>query len=96
LLCPQGHEAVGTVESVGEGVTNVKAGDTVVPLYTPECGTCKFCVATGSKRTNLCARIRSTQGKGVMPDGSVRFSCVKDGKRTEIKHFMGCSTFSGE
>jgi S-(hydroxymethyl)glutathione dehydrogenase/alcohol dehydrogenase len=68
----------------------------VVPLYTPECGTCKFCVATGSKRTNLCARIRSTQGKGVMPDGSVRFSCVKDGKRTEIKHFMGCSTFSGE
>ena len=82
-----GHEGGGIVESVGEGVTTLKKGDHVIPLYTPECGTCKFCT---SGKTNLCVRIRATQGKGLMPDGTSRFS--KDGKL--IHHYMGCSTFA--
>ncbi|EDQ89207.1 uncharacterized protein MONBRDRAFT_32407 [Monosiga brevicollis MX1] len=85
--CILGHEAACVVESVGEGVTSVKPGDKVIPCYTPECGDCLFC---NSKKTNLCPKIRSTQGQGVMPDGTTRFS--KDGK--EIFHFMGTSTFS--
>ncbi|KAF2670492.1 formaldehyde dehydrogenase, glutathione dependent [Microthyrium microscopicum] len=82
-----GHEGAGIVESVGEGVTNVKVGDHVVALYTPECGECKFCK---SGKTNLCGKIRATQGKGVMPDGTSRFKC----KGKELLHFMGTSTFS--
>jgi len=82
-----GHEGGGIVESVGEGVTAVKPGDHVVPLYIPQCYNCKFCF---SKKTNLCSVVRSTQGKGLMPDGTTRFKC--NGK--ELFHFMGCSTFS--
>ena len=82
-----GHEGGGVVEEVGAGVTSVKVGDHVIPLYTPECGQCKFCK---SGKTNLCGAIRATQGKGLMPDGTSRFS--KDGK--QILHFMGTSTFS--
>lgn len=82
-----GHEGAGVVESVGEGVTNVKPGDHVIPLYTPECGECKFCK---SGKTNLCGKIRPTQGQGVMPDGTTRFRC----KGKELFHFMGTSTFS--
>ncbi|KUJ83493.1 S-(hydroxymethyl)glutathione dehydrogenase/class III alcohol dehydrogenase [Microbulbifer flavimaris] len=82
-----GHEGGGIVESVGEGVTSVQVGDHVIPLYTPECGECKFCQ---SGKTNLCQKIRETQGKGVMPDGTTRFSI--DGK--PIYHYMGTSTFS--
>ncbi|NVD36331.1 S-(hydroxymethyl)glutathione dehydrogenase/class III alcohol dehydrogenase [Marinobacter lutaoensis] len=82
-----GHEGGGIVESVGEGVTSVAVGDHVIPLYTPECGECKFCK---SGKTNLCQKIRETQGKGLMPDGTTRF--YKDGK--PIYHYMGCSTFS--
>jgi len=82
-----GHEGGGIVEAVGEGVTSVTVGDHVIPLYTPECGQCKFCL---SGKTNLCQAIRSTQGKGLMPDGTSRFS--KDGK--PIFHYMGTSTFS--
>ena len=82
-----GHEGGGIVESIGEGVTSVKVGDHVIPLYTPECGECKFCK---SGKTNLCQKIRATQGKGLMPDGTTRF--FKDGK--PIFHYMGCSTFS--
>nr|WP_310622163.1 S-(hydroxymethyl)glutathione dehydrogenase/class III alcohol dehydrogenase [Pseudovibrio sp. M1P-2-3] len=82
-----GHEGGGIVESVGEGVTSVSVGDHVIPLYTPECGECKFCK---SGKTNLCQKIRETQGKGLMPDGTTRFSC--EGK--PIYHYMGCSTFS--
>src|ERR1043165_2453218 len=82
-----GHEGGGIVEEVGPGVTSVKPGDHVIPLYTPECGKCKFCL---SGKTNLCQAIRATQGKGVMPDGSSRFSL---GGKT-ILHYMGCSTFS--
>jgi len=82
-----GHEGAGIVESVGEGVTSVKAGDHVIPLYIPECGDCKFC---RSPKTNLCQKIRDSQGKGVMPDGTPRFSC----RGKPIYHFMGCSTFS--
>ena len=82
-----GHEGGGIVESVGEGVTSVKVGDHVIPLYTPECGECKFCK---SGKTNLCGKIRETQGKGLMPDGTTRFS--KDGET--IYHYMGTSTFS--
>jgi S-(hydroxymethyl)glutathione dehydrogenase/alcohol dehydrogenase len=85
--CILGHEAGGIVESIGEGVTSVKVGDKVVPCYTPQCNNCIFC---SSKKSNLCPTIRSTQGKGVMPDGTSRFSC--DGKT--IYHFMGTSTFS--
>ncbi len=82
-----GHEGGGIVEEVGAGVTSVKPGDHVIPLYTPECGECKFCK---SGRTNLCQKIRVTQGKGVMPDGTSRFSI----KGKPILHYMGCSTFS--
>ncbi len=82
-----GHEGGGIVEEVGEGVTTLKKGDHVIPLYTPECGECKFCL---SGKTNLCQRIRMTQGKGLMPDGTSRFS--KDGK--PIFHYMGTSTFA--
>ena len=82
-----GHEGGGIVEAVGEGVTSVAVGDHVIPLYTPECGKCKFCL---SGKTNLCQAIRATQGKGLMPDGTTRFS--KDGK--PIFHYMGTSTFS--
>lgn len=82
-----GHEGGGIVESVGEGVTSVQVGDHVIPLYTPECGECKFCT---SGKTNLCGKIRETQGKGLMPDGTSRF--FKDGQ--PIFHYMGCSTFS--
>ena len=82
-----GHEGGGIVEEVGPGVKSVKVGDHVIPLYTPECAKCKFCK---SGRTNLCLAIRATQGKGLMPDGTSRFS--KNGK--QIFHFMGTSTFS--
>jgi len=82
-----GHEGGGIVEEIGEGVTSVKVGDHVIPLYTPECGKCKFCL---SGKTNLCQAIRVTQGKGLMPDGTSRFS--KNGK--QILHYMGTSTFS--
>ena len=82
-----GHEGGGIVEALGEGVTSVSIGDHVIPLYTPECGECEFCK---SGKTNLCQAIRVTQGKGLMPDGTTRFS--KDGK--PIYHYMGTSTFS--
>jgi S-(hydroxymethyl)glutathione dehydrogenase / alcohol dehydrogenase len=82
-----GHEGGGIVEEVGEGVTSLKKGDHVIPLYTPECRECKFCL---SGKTNLCQRIRTTQGKGLMPDGTTRFS--KNGK--PIFHYMGTSTFA--
>lgn len=84
-----GHEGAGIVESVGEGVTSVKPGDSVIALYTAECKECKFCK---SGKTNLCGSVRATQGKGVMPDGTVRFKHKESGK--ELLHFMGCSTFS--
>ena len=82
-----GHEGGGVVVEVGGGVTSVRPGDHVIPLYTPECGECKFC---RSGKTNLCQAIRVTQGQGVMPDGTSRFSL--DGK--PLFHFMGTSTFS--
>ncbi|OZS45537.1 S-(hydroxymethyl)glutathione dehydrogenase/class III alcohol dehydrogenase [Photobacterium sanguinicancri] len=82
-----GHEGGGIVEQVGEGVTSVQVGDHVIPLYTAECGECKFCK---SGKTNLCGAVRETQGKGLMPDGTTRF--YKDGQ--PIYHYMGCSTFS--
>jgi S-(hydroxymethyl)glutathione dehydrogenase/alcohol dehydrogenase len=82
-----GHEGAGVVVDVGPGVRTLKKGDHVVPLYTPECRECKSCL---SRKTNLCTAIRATQGKGVMPDGSSRFSI--GGKK--IHHYMGCSTFS--
>jgi len=82
-----GHEGGGVVEEIGPGVTSVKPGDHVIPLYTPECGTCEYCL---SGKTNLCQRIRITQGKGVMPDGTSRFSY----KGKPILHYMGTSTFS--
>lgn len=82
-----GHEGGGVVEALGEGVTSVSMGDHVIPLYTPECGKCKFCK---SGKTNLCQAIRITQGQGLMPDGTTRF--FKDGK--PIFHYMGTSTFS--
>ncbi|WP_205340240.1 S-(hydroxymethyl)glutathione dehydrogenase/class III alcohol dehydrogenase [Denitrificimonas caeni] len=85
--CVLGHEGGGIVESIGEGVTSVAVGDHVIPLYTPECGECKFCK---SGKTNLCQKIRETQGRGLMPDGTTRFH--KDGQ--PIFHYMGCSTFS--
>jgi len=87
--CVLGHEAAAVVESVGDGVTSVQMGDVVIPCYTPECkdADCIFCA---SPKTNLCPKIRATQGKGVMPDGTTRLS--KDGK--DIFHFMGCSTFA--
>jgi len=82
-----GHEGGGIVQEVGKGVTSVQPGDHVIPLYTPECRKCLFCT---SGKTNLCVAIRATQGKGLMPDGTSRFS--KDGK--PIFHYMGTSTFS--
>ena len=82
-----GHEGAGIVVEVGAGVTSVKPGDHVIPLYTPECRECDFCL---NPKTNLCQSIRETQGRGVMPDGSSRFSL--DGE--PILHYMGCSTFS--
>ncbi|MEW5250018.1 S-(hydroxymethyl)glutathione dehydrogenase/class III alcohol dehydrogenase [Microbulbifer discodermiae] len=82
-----GHEGGGVVESVGEGVTSVAVGDHVIPLYTPECGECKFC---RSGKTNLCQKIRATQGAGLMPDGTTRFSV----RGEPIYHYMGTSTFS--
>jgi S-(hydroxymethyl)glutathione dehydrogenase/alcohol dehydrogenase len=82
-----GHEGAGIVREVGAGVTSVKPGDHVIPLYTPECRQCKSCL---SRRTNLCTSIRATQGQGLMPDGTSRFSI--GGK--PIAHYMGCSTFS--
>ncbi len=82
-----GHEGGGIVEAVGDGVTSVAVGDHVIPLYTAECGKCKFCT---SGKTNLCGAVRATQGKGVMPDGTTRFSY--QGK--PVYHYMGTSTFS--
>jgi S-(hydroxymethyl)glutathione dehydrogenase/alcohol dehydrogenase len=82
-----GHEGAGIVREVGAGVTSVKPGDHVIPLYTPECRQCKACL---SGKTNLCTAIRATQGQGVMPDGTSRFSY----KGETIFHYMGCSTFS--
>jgi S-(hydroxymethyl)glutathione dehydrogenase/alcohol dehydrogenase len=82
-----GHEGAGIVESVGDGVDSVKQGDHVIALYTPECRECKFCK---SGKTNLCGKIRATQGKGVMPDGTSRFKC----RGKDLLHFMGTSTFS--
>ncbi|MEJ0026357.1 MAG: S-(hydroxymethyl)glutathione dehydrogenase/class III alcohol dehydrogenase [Rhizomicrobium sp.] len=82
-----GHEGAGVVREVGAGVTSVKPGDHVIPLYTPECRQCKSCL---SGKTNLCTAIRATQGKGLMPDGTSRFSY----KGQLIHHYMGCSTFS--
>ncbi len=82
-----GHEGAGIVREVGAGVTTLKPGDHVIPLYTPECRNCKSCV---SRKTNLCTAIRATQGKGLMPDGQSRFSY----KGKPVFHYMGCSTFS--
>ena len=82
-----GHEGGGIVVEVGEGVTSVKAGDHVIPLYTAECRQCKFCL---SGKTNLCQAVRATQGRGLMPDGTTRFSYNGE----PIYHYMGCSTFS--
>jgi S-(hydroxymethyl)glutathione dehydrogenase / alcohol dehydrogenase len=82
-----GHEGAGIVVDVGPGVTSVQKGDHVIPLYTPECRQCKSCL---SRKTNLCTAIRATQGKGLMPDSTSRFSLGKD----TIYHYMGCSTFS--
>lgn len=83
-----GHEGAGIVIEVGEGVTTLKPGDHVIPLYTPECRACPSCL---SQKTNLCTAIRSTQGQGLLPDGTTRFSML-DG--TPIHHYMGCSTFA--
>ena len=82
-----GHEGAGIVREVGAGVNSLRPGDHVIPLYTPECRQCKFCL---SRKTNLCQKIRATQGKGLMPDGTARFSI--DGK--PILHYMGTSTFA--
>ncbi len=84
-----GHEGAGIVVDVGPGVTSLKKGDHVIPLYTPECRQCKSCL---SRKTNLCTAIRGTQGKGLMPDGSSRFSL--EGK--SVFHYLGCSTFSND
>ncbi|MGD9743928.1 MAG: S-(hydroxymethyl)glutathione dehydrogenase/class III alcohol dehydrogenase, partial [Dongiaceae bacterium] len=82
-----GHEGAGIVVDVGPGVTSLKKGDHVIPLYTPECRQCEYCL---SRKTNLCQAIRTTQGKGLMPDGTSRFSM--GGKM--LHHYMGCSTFA--
>ncbi len=85
--CVLGHEGAGIVVDVGPGVTTLKKGDHVIPLYTPECRQCKSCL---SRKTNLCTAIRATQGKGLMPDGASRFKCDGD----PVLHYMGTSTFS--
>lgn len=82
-----GHEGAGVVVEVGSGVTSVKSGDRVIPLYTPECRQCEYCL---SRKTNLCQAIRATQGQGVMPDGTSRFSI----NGNKIHHYMGTSTFA--
>jgi S-(hydroxymethyl)glutathione dehydrogenase / alcohol dehydrogenase len=82
-----GHEGAGIVVEIGAGVTSVAVGDHVIPLYTPECRECEYCL---SRKTNLCQKIRATQGRGLMPDGTSRFSY----KGQTIYHYMGCSTFS--
>jgi S-(hydroxymethyl)glutathione dehydrogenase/alcohol dehydrogenase len=82
-----GHEGAGIVREIGTGVTSVAVGDHVIPLYTPECRACKSCL---SRKTNLCTAIRATQGKGLMPDGTSRFSL----RGKPIHHYMGCSTFA--
>src|SRR3989440_5705012 len=82
-----GHEGAGVVAEVGPGVTSVKSGDHVIPLYVPECRQCKSCL---SRKTNLCTAIRATQGKGVMPDGTSRFTLNGE----KLHHYMGCSTFA--
>src|SRR5262245_2939690 len=82
-----GHEGAGVVVEVGSGVTSVKKGDHVIPLYTPECRQCEYCL---SRKTNLCQAIRSTQGQGLMPDSTSRFS--SGGKK--VFHYMGTSTFA--
>ncbi|KRZ78956.1 Alcohol dehydrogenase class-3 [Trichinella papuae] len=84
-----GHEGAGIVESIGTGVVHVKPGDHVMPLYIPQCMNCEFCY---SRKTNLCSKIRETQGKGLMPDGTTRFRHLE--KNVPIYHFMGCSTLS--
>src|SRR3712207_4291952 len=88
-----GHEGAGVVREVGAGVTTLKPDDHVIPLYTPECRQCKTCL---SQRSNLCTAIRSTQGQGMMPDGTSRFSCDGGGRPqgNVVWHYMGCSTFS--
>ena len=85
--CVLGHEGAGVVVDVGAGVTTLKKGDHVIPLYTPECRQCKSCL---SRKTNLCTAIRATQGKGLMPDGTSRFTCDGD----PVLHYMGTSTFA--
>src|ERR1700720_4224977 len=82
-----GHEGAGVVVEVGPGVSSLKPGDHVIPLYTPECRECEYCL---SRKTNLCQKIRTTQGAGVMPDGTSRFSV--EGKK--LYHYMGTSTFA--
>uniref|UniRef100_A0A8C7F4N4 Uncharacterized protein n=1 Tax=Oncorhynchus kisutch TaxID=8019 RepID=A0A8C7F4N4_ONCKI len=82
-----GHEGAGTIESMSEGVTKFKPGDTVIPLYVPQCGECKFCK---NPKTNICQKIRITHGRGLMPDNTSRFTC----KGKQLFHFMGTSTFS--
>ena len=82
-----GHEGAGIVREVGKGVTSLEVGDHVIPLYTAECRTCDYCL---NPKTNLCQKVRSTQGQGLMPDGTSRFSY----KGQNILHYMGCSTFS--
>src|SRR6201994_1502337 len=87
-----GHEGAGIVREIGAGVTSVAPGDHVIPLYTPECRKCKSCL---SGKTNLCTAIRATQGQGLMPDGTSRFSCEPAaGTNSPVFHYMGCSTFS--
>ncbi|KAL5233775.1 hypothetical protein ACI65C_001185 [Semiaphis heraclei] len=85
--CILGHEGAGIVESVGPNVVEFQSGDHVIPLYIPQCGECKFCL---SPKTNVCSKIRVTQGQGKMPDNTSRFTC----KGQSLYHFMGCSTFS--
>lgn len=85
--CILGHEGAGIVESVGPNVVEFQPGDHVIPLYIPQCGDCKFCL---SPKTNVCSKIRVTQGQGKMPDNTSRFTC----KGQSLYHFMGCSTFS--